>query len=234
MAEDLPEGISVDSVVGLAKVDETSVDWSLVFEGIAENLVEREQLAGGASGSAEAGLVFEDSGLHSRGEAGQEDESVAVSRDGEETDAAIVAAVKAAILVDPDNGGVFPILWRTFGGPHSGVNAVEPCEKAMSALFEHLSGDEAYTGRLSGFEASDSVGDFFEGWARFVIGRVDRIDGIEEMIVEFGVGFEEQGVLFRPTFEFISWSGEKITAGVIAVVNRTSCWAEEWKWRRRA
>ena len=34
MAEDLPEGISVDSVVGLAKVDETSVDWSLVFEGI--------------------------------------------------------------------------------------------------------------------------------------------------------------------------------------------------------
>ena len=48
MAEDLPEGISVDSVVGLAKVDETSVDWSLVFEGIAENLVEREQLVGGA------------------------------------------------------------------------------------------------------------------------------------------------------------------------------------------
>ena len=90
MAEDLPEGISVDSVVGLAKVDETSVDWSLVFEGIAENLVEREQLVGGASGSAEAGLVFEDSGLHSRGEAGQEDESVDLSRDGEETDAAIV------------------------------------------------------------------------------------------------------------------------------------------------
>ena len=192
MAEDLPEGISVDSVVGLAKVDETSVDWSLVFEGIAENLAEREQLVGGASGSAEAGLVFEDSGLHSRGEAGQEDESVDLSRDGEETDAAIVPAVKATfLLVDADDDGIFPILRRAFGGPHSGDNVVEPREEAMAAMFEHLSCDEAYTGRFWGFEASDSVGDFFEGWGRFVIGRVDWVDSIEELVIKFGIGVEE-------------------------------------------
>ena len=129
--------------------------------------------------------MFEDSGLHSRGEAGQEDESV-------DLDAAIVPAVQAAfLLVDADDDSIFPILRRAFGGPHSGDNVVEPREEAMAAMFEHPSCDEAYTGRLSGFEASDSVGDFFEGWGRFDIGRVDWVDSIEELVIKFGTGVEE-------------------------------------------
>ena len=33
--------------------------------------------------------------------------------------------------------------------------------------------------------------------------------------------------MFRPSLEFLSWSGEKATAGVIDVVDRTSFWMEE-------
>ena len=56
LLENLPQGRAVDGVVGFAKVDEACVCGDVKFKGVAEDLVECEEVVGSTSTTAKASL----------------------------------------------------------------------------------------------------------------------------------------------------------------------------------